>query len=700
MPTTPRVALIYPPVTDPTSGYHSLSYLDSYARAQGLPAADLIDANIEAFHHTLSPAGAARLAADLSAADPGRYADYLDPAESRAHLLRVGEPDPAGVRDAVDVLRDPARFYDFTRYTRAVDAVTGWMNCLGATGIPGQFRGGFTPSLPRVVTGGSAAALTDERLLATLSRPFQGYYDEVLVPRLVAGRYDVVGVNITYLWQLPFALWLIKQVRRALPDAFLVAGGTDVSDVWKYATRREVMFEVFADLDAVVIGEGETAYTTILEAAAAGTMPVHPNVRLHPRHGVTDGLPLLGAVSLRYEPVRGMPTPDYSGLPWDLYLSPERFYYYSPTRGCYWNKCTFCDYGLNTDGPTSPWRQDTVESMVHDVAALSAQSLFVYFSVDVLAPAAILRFAERVVSDGIKVRWGAEIRLEKYWSDERCELLRRSGCAAISVGFESGNQRILDLIDKGQTPAQVRRTMAAMTKAGIPVQVMGFTGFPTETAAEARESVDFLRDNQELWTFGGLGDFTLTPGAIVAKDPDRFGVSDVRPAPGADIARVLHFREPIAFAARAEVAAARAELPGNRYDRPWAGGVDAPHTFFYHDRYGTAVRSAMPDERTDDLRPDARYRVAGTLVGRPAEDTLAAYQRLYGRPAPGPGEVLFRRRDGGLVALPNWSRYVLTLFTPPCTLAAAGAKLPAPDVQRLWRFLVGKGALERELDGS
>ena len=66
---------------------------------------------------------------------------------------------------------------------------------------------------------------------------------------------------------------------------------------------------------------------------------------------------------------------------------------------------------------------------------------------------------------------------------------------AISVGFESGNQRVLDLIDKGTRPAQVEQTIVAMNNAGVAVQIMGFTGFPTETRAEAQDSVDFLVDN-------------------------------------------------------------------------------------------------------------------------------------------------------------------------------------------------------------
>jgi radical SAM superfamily enzyme YgiQ (UPF0313 family) len=686
----PRAALIYPPVTDPTSGYHSLSYLDAYARSRGHAPADIVDANVEAFHYTCGPAGVAWLDRAWAERGTADYGDYLDPVAARAHLLRVADPEPDGVRDAVSVLRDPERFYRYEHYRPAADAVIAWMNCLGATAFPGQFHGGFGVMLPGPMLVGSAAALTDQAALARLSRPFQPYYEDVLLPRLAAGRYDVVGVNITYLVQLPFALWLIRLLRRALPDAYLVAGGTEVSDVWKYARDKAVVFDVFRDLDAIVVGEGETAYTEILDALTAGRVPDHPNVRTHPRYGARRSLPVL-----RYEPLADLPTPDFTGLPWDLYLSPERFVYYAPTRGCYWNKCTFCDYGLNTDGPTSPWRQSTVDKMVRDVTALSRSARFIYFSVDVLAPATILRFAEAVVEHGLDIRWGAEIRLEKYWSDERCELLRRSGCVAVSVGLESGSQRILDLIDKGTTPAQVRRTMAAMTRAGIGVQVMGFTGFPTETAAEARQTIDFLLDNRDLWTFGGLGDFTLTAGAIVAKQPDRFGVTDVAPLPGADISWTLGYTEPVSQAAREEVALAkvRSGLADDRYERPWVGATDSPHSYFYYDRYGTGIRAAL---RPYD--PDGRYVCNGTVLEHPDDDTLAAYQRLYGRAGRDlpPGRVLFRRADGNLLVVPPAVRDLLAVFAEPRHLADAGDHtwmLDEAATDRLWRLLIDRGML-------
>lgn len=686
-----RPALIYPPLTDPTSGYHSLCYLDSYARAQGQAAATIIDANIEAFHHSYTATSYEWLTQQASAGSP--FDERMSPDTAAALRLRAGQVSPAQTAEAVAVLQDPVRFYDYPQYQHAVETVTGWMNTLGAAGLPGQFSGGFEFFPHGRFNPSSLADLTDESLLARMSNAFTPYYCDELVPRLTAGGHDVVGINITYVAQLPFALWLARLIRRALPDVFLMAGGTEVADVWKYALDKRSVFQIFDAFDAVVVGEGETAYVEILNALDAGRLPGgHPNVRMHPRYGIAGALPMF-----RYERLAALPTPDYSTLPWDRYLSPEPFVYYSPSRGCYWNKCTFCDYGLNGDSPTSPWRQDPVDKMVADVGAISAFAKFIYFSVDVLAPATILAFAERVAAADLDFRWGAEIRLEKYWSVERCRTLKRSGCVSVSVGFESGNQRILDLIDKGTTPQRVSQTIDAMTQAGIGVQVMGFTGFPSETAQEAMDSVRFLRDHRDRWTFGGLGTFLLTAGSIIAKEPERFGLRNVGPYPGDDIARVLRFEQvgaPVDDGDLAKLEEAKAGLQRSDFDRPWTGGTDTAHTYFYQDRYGLAVTDVVGRPAAPD--PQARYLLNGTVIGRPGAAVVKAYERHYGAgtgASDRPGRFAFRRVDGRIFLIPDGLVPLLQLFIVPRRLPEAEtalAAVAAAGIREAWLFLVGR----------
>jgi anaerobic magnesium-protoporphyrin IX monomethyl ester cyclase len=699
-PDAAKSLLIYPPITDPTSPYHSLTYLDSYARSRGYPAADIVDVNVEAFHYSYSPGAATWLEAELAAVRARAGRGAADAAMTRAGLLQAGDPDPAAVRSAVELLQDPGRFYDYDLYQRSVDQVTAWMNCLGAVGFPGQFRNGFQLGLLPQLMDGPASAMTDHGGLERISRPFQPYYDEVLVPRIRAGGYDVVGINITYTWQMPFALWIGRLVRRYLPSAFLIAGGTEVASAWKYALDGATFAALFDDFDATVVGEGEAAYVAILESRRRGTLPEgEPNVHLHPKYGARRSLPF------RYEDLGSIPVPDFSGIDWRQYLSPEPFVYYSPTRGCYWNKCTFCDYGLNSDSPTSPWRQSQEERMIEDVRAISKHSRFIYFSVDVLAPATILRFAERAVEERLDIRWGAEIRLEKYWSRERCELLRRSGCVAVSVGFESGNQRILNLINKGTTPAQVKQTIEAMHAADIGVQMMGFTGFPTETFEEARETIDFLADNRELWTFGGLGDFVLTSGAIVAKDPERFGLSNVRPAVHQGVARSLDYDEPISQAARDAVEREKRRLEWSHYDRPWLGGTDTPHSYFYLDRFRSATWPLMRDNHSLDSGDEDRlFQSNGALIPHPGAEVLSAYDAMHGNgiKAPDATRVVFRRADGRIILLPPGLARVLGIFAEPVTRAEAAERLWMLDpatARRTLDLLIRYGAI-RSVPGN
>lgn len=334
---------------------------------------------------------------------------------------------------------------------------------------------------------------------------------------------------------------------------------------------------------------------------------------IHPKYGIIDNT----YTFIHYEDLSQISTPDFSLIPWDKYLSPHPLVYYSPSRGCYWNKCTFCDYGLNFDTPTSPWRQQSVDKIMCDLKEISKKYKYIYFSVDVLAPSMLLNMAKAIVQSNLGIRWGAEIRLEKYWSSERCSLLKESGCIAISVGYESGNQRILNLINKGTTISRIKDTIINFHNAGIGVQIMGFTGFPTETFSEAIDSVKFLEENRNYWTFGGLGNFILTKGAIIAKKPSDFELVDVRPFIGEDIVWQMYYVDTTKGHGNNEkqdeiLNKEKALLNGGHLNRPWLGGVDTAHTLFYHDYFGVDVlKKIIP---TENLIQNCYWYLNGKIV--------------------------------------------------------------------------------------
>jgi anaerobic magnesium-protoporphyrin IX monomethyl ester cyclase len=610
-----KAALIYPPIADPTCGYLSLSYLASYVRAKTDYEIEIIDANIESLDYASRPAHVARLLDSARQKYDRLRSQKLWSKSDRQHCndllagMNLTAEEPA---NAIALMKDPSRFWDYSEYYRSASVLRRWLNLLATEGIPGQFANFAIPE-DCEVNFSNLANLTNDSTLGRLGAPFSDYTLNVLIPRLRTR--DVIGIGVTYHEQLPFALYMAREIRHRLPEVPIVMGGTDISQIYKYTRVTDSFKHIFRFADACVIGEGETAFAALLKAYDAG-------VEQTPKGVVTKASYEAGTmVAPNYEDLDRLPPPSFEDLPWHLYFSPERMIYYAPTRGCYWDRCTFCDYGLADGRPTSPWRQRSINRVLDDLSLLSKEAKFIYFSVDVIAPAYLLKLARGIIDRSIDIRWGAELRLERYFDESQCQLLRESGCIGISVGFESGNQRVLDLIDKGTNVDSVLKVVRSFAAAGTSVQIMGFTGFPTETYDEALDSVRILNDLRSQWVFGGLGKFMLTAGAIVAKKPERFGLKKIGPRDGDDVHCILDFEELEPSKTESEVSAIDAEVDALKHPfelpRPFVGGIDTAHSYFYFDRYGTETRKQL-DNAMGTETDESCVELCGTIITDPA----------------------------------------------------------------------------------
>jgi hypothetical protein len=105
-------------------------------------------------------------------------------------------------------------------------------------------------------------------------------------------------------------------------------------------------------------------------------------------------------------------------------------------------------------------------------------------------------------------------------------LLKESGCIAVSGGLEVASDRLLALIQKGITVAQVAMVNKHFTDAGIMVHAYLMYGFPTQTA---RETIDSLEMVRQMFQAGILQSaywhlFTMTSHSPVGLEPQLFGV--------------------------------------------------------------------------------------------------------------------------------------------------------------------------------
>jgi hypothetical protein len=194
-------------------------------------------------------------------------------------------------------------------------------------------------------------------------------------------------------------------------------------------------------------------------------------------------------------------------------------------HGCYWKKCSFCDIHLDYIGR---YDKATAEHLVDQMETLIAETGETGFHfVDEAAPPAALRdLAIEIIKRNLQVSWWSNIRFEKSFDADLCQLLAASGCIAVTGGLEVASPRILDLIDKGITVDQVARVGKAFSDAGILVHAYLMYGFPTQTAQETVDSLEVVRQlfQNNLLHSGHWHQFAMTVHSPVGKDPEKYGV--------------------------------------------------------------------------------------------------------------------------------------------------------------------------------
>jgi radical SAM superfamily enzyme YgiQ (UPF0313 family) len=233
-------------------------------------------------------------------------------------------------------------------------------------------------------------------------------------------------------------------------------------------------------------------------------------------------------------------TPDYSGLPLQDYISAVeianpmhrlwsdgRWNKLTMAHGCYWGKCTFCDISLDYIKVYEPVAASLICDRMEQLIEATGQNGFHF--VDEAAPPSLMKaLAIEIIKRNLVVSWWTNIRFEKNFTRDLCFLLRASGCIAVSGGLEVASDRLLGLIDKGITVAQVAKVNQHFTEAGIMVHAYLMYGFPTQTDQETIDSLEMVR---QLFKTGVLQSafwhqFTMTAHSPVGLDPEKFNVKN------------------------------------------------------------------------------------------------------------------------------------------------------------------------------
>lgn len=281
----------------------------------------------------------------------------------------------------------------------------------------------------------------------------------------------------------------------------------------------------FADFDGAIIGEAETAlYQLFLALTQRQALTGVPSL-LAPKHGVPT------VAGRGREKLRSLSRPDYSLVTPSIYPFPAPLPDMRLSRGCPWNRCAFCAITTHQQGYRALPASEVVPDLVNAHTQLGAS--FFRFRDDLLTPKQLLALSLAVSRLSFPIRFSVRCRFEKDLTAAVLQTAKAAGLEELWLGLESAVPRVRDRMRKGVEQAVIERILREADQAHIRVRALCLLGFPGETAAERRATLDFLVDNQHRLASCSLTPFLLMRRSPVGQDPAAFGVTvvpDPRPA--------------------------------------------------------------------------------------------------------------------------------------------------------------------------
>ncbi len=401
------------------------------------------------------PAGIARLSGMLSRRNI-EHALLDANIEGLVYLLGLKPPpersDSAWTRRAfknreqnISALRDPELYQHPDRYRKTVRDLSRALDQISPPGATvGLADFGQQDLSPAKSSDLLAAAGRPE------ANPFYPYFSERLRRLFEMKKPSIVGISINYLSQAISAFSMIGFIRRSFPGVRIVTGGGLVTSWMKNPGWQNPFGGL---LDHCISGPGE--------------------------------LPLLSLLGIS-GPEAGMPKPEYRGLPADLYLSPGFVLPYSASCGCYWSRCDFCPEEAegNKYIPIPP------KQVMQDLGELKMETSpsLIHLLDNAISPAVL----EALSRQDMGLPWYGFARISRHLTDPSfCAALKRSGCAMLKLGVESGDQEVLDRLNKGISIDMVSKALKNLKRAGIATYVYLLFGTPAETEAGAQKTLEF-----------------------------------------------------------------------------------------------------------------------------------------------------------------------------------------------------------------
>lgn len=281
----------------------------------------------------------------------------------------------------------------------------------------------------------------------------------------------------------PITAEIAQRCKKADPHITIVLGGAHVN------AAPEKIFMAPA-IDYGILGEGEEAFLDLLTALDEGAdTSAIPNLIW--RDGRETRInPLRPPI----EDLDALPFPAWDKLHLESYRDPALYrgahVGIMTARGCP-HQCIFCSSRRAFGNRVRFHSPEYIIAQLDEALNRFGISEFMFYDDTFsLHRGRTEAICNGILEQGWALRYYIQARADTL-DKELAALLKASGCLAVAIGVESGDDEMLKLIKKGETKEDIRAAVAACKSAGLPVVTSFIIGLPGDTAESIQATIDF-----------------------------------------------------------------------------------------------------------------------------------------------------------------------------------------------------------------
>lgn len=519
-----KILLLYPPQWTPNSPYLALPLLSAQLKKHGYET-EIKDINIEFFNYILTKDNLARrlgeareLFRTLGKEVTKNYPDAVKNFNSysikeQTMLLKYkriaeilgGTPSPdetvKNAEEAVSVLKSKDKFYDPEVLFAAKKTVQEALKIASLPFAPNEiiYDNYFGNPLLKMDWVNIDAQCKDKSV-----NMFIEYFEDE-AKRIAKNSCGLICISVPDLSQLIPAFTLSRLIKQATDKPVAIGGN--------YITQNKADFmnhpEIFREYcDYLMVGDGERS---IIEAAeyAEGKRDIASvsNLVYLSDNEVICNPP---ADELNF---REVAYADFDSLDFSLYFSPETVIPMQLSKGCYWGKCTFCDYYYGQQCYDTKKIPDVIDEIKHFMTKYGVKHFL--FIDEAIPPKYYNKLAEAILENNLEIYFYSFVRLEKGFTREVLDNLYKAGFRIGLWGYEAWSERIMKMMNKGIDLSERIRILRDSREAGIWNNGLFIMGYPTETREEIEKTISVMYEHRDIINSCTPSNFSLKKNAIL-----------------------------------------------------------------------------------------------------------------------------------------------------------------------------------------